>query len=116
VSAITTFQIPVLNLDGQPDSSGGSISPNGVSFKSEPVPVTYEFDGEKLLGWATFFRKGDQLWAEVKATNADQLKGLYPAIGGVTLSMSGTVVTRCELREVGLSHKPNQDRRIPQIP
>lgn len=112
----TTFRVPILNLDGQPDSSGDSIDPQGVTFKPEPVPVTYEFDGTKLMGWATLSSKDGQIWADITATSEQPLSGLYPAIGGVTLSMSGRVVCKCELREVGLSVKHNQDRRIPPIP
>lgn len=112
----TTFRVPILNLDGQPDRSGDSIDPQGVTFKAESVPVTYEFDGKKLMGWANLSTKDGQVWADITATSEHSLSGLYPAIGGVTTKMAGRVVLQCEIREVGVSLKPNQDLRIPPIP
>lgn len=113
----TTFCVPILNLDGQPDSSGESIDPQGVTFKPGPVPVNHEFDPKRLAGWATLSIKDGQVWADITAPEENhQLHGLFPAIGGVVLLMSGRTVSKCELREVGLSMKHNQDPRIPPIP
>jgi hypothetical protein len=110
----------VLNLDGQPDSSGDIFSSDIDLKLKKHVKIVYEFQRpEKIIGHGTIKREGDQLTydIDVDTTSVPEaiLKCLTPAIGGHIIARDGKKITKAHITEIGLSISGNDDPRIKKL-
>lgn len=106
----------VLIADGTVNSQGETFKIKNLKVPAE-VPVSFNFDENKLIGWANLRIEGENILADVKIDKDSQvnlsekeLDMLYPAIDAVYETRN-----KIGICSVGFSKSPNADERIKTI-
>lgn len=107
--------VRVLICDGTPDSSGETFDPAGVELPEGSVPIQREFQETPAdcFGWADLYWVGSEVWADL--TVHQPFYGV-PVVGGIILDRRQTdtkVITRCEIRRLGVTLEPCDKRLTP---
>lgn len=109
------FSATVAIMDDVLDSQGESFSEN-VTFPSEQVPVTFEFDGP-IIGTAVILRQDNTLTAEIElfdVKNTEEIETLYAVTGGSILKKNGSRVEEWKVSSIGLTPSP-ADKRLTNL-
>ncbi len=111
-----TYYCRVLNLNGNPDSSGDVFDPAGVNVDTD-VPVYLNFNRsnpQDCIGHARLEKKDDGVDAII-TFYGDLPVGMFLAVGGSTLDRDGSIIKKCIIRELGISINNNADHDIGPI-
>ena len=109
-------------IDGNPDSSGDSFSPDCKVDISDNITVSYNFEKglDKILGFAKVFDDKDDKGIRVLKYEMETIdekvpdnaaRQLVPCLGGKILNRDGDIITDIFVNMVGLSMK-NADGRV----
>ena len=114
-----TFEGVILNIDGQPDSSGDVFAEGCVlEIADKPVPIFRDFDHAEIVGEARLIRDGSQVKYKIdiwEAAMPEQLaRMLTPCIGGSILEKEENLIKKAKLTMVGLA-TINADSRIKKL-
>jgi hypothetical protein len=115
--------VEVLILDGVPDSRDDCFVPHSELTFENPVPVVRAQDD--VIGWATLYRQGKSLMADLflRYDSEERLLletggKLYPGVNGAVTSaefsedFTSRQILAARITHVGLTIHPNIDRRI----
>lgn len=73
----------------------------------ERVIVTYNFDPEKPLGWATLKRDGESMIAELDIDESLLRGPVTCNVGGMVTDRLGSIISGFEIKSVGVSYHPS---------
>lgn len=117
--------ITVLQLGrGENEDYGVCIPANcHVRFRTTQVPVTFNYDNARPVGYAVLKRRGNKIVADLEL-HSDMyppeevhalLRALFPAIGFQALAYTGQELTDMEIYTVALTSVPNTDPSVPAL-
>jgi hypothetical protein len=113
--------LKVLYLDGRKDDQGDIILQNGMILPEGRIPVTFGYS-DKLrdhMGSAELTLKEGILYADIDLLlnwqNNPGLHALTPAVTGIIMERNEEVVTKCQIKTLGLFLTKNVDKRILSI-
>ena len=109
--------VVVLLADGVADSTGERVLITDVLLPDCPISVRLDFKLDQCVGRARLRKEATSVVADVELLDDVDARGLFPAIGGVYVSVSDSVppdVRRYGVRvdHLGLCRERNADLRI----
>lgn len=122
----TTFlvkKVPVLNFSYIADGHGHIIPPECYVLPSKKIPVIFNDDSQKTVGWATVKRAKNTLFADLEVTSSMKpvtkamslIQKLYPAVSFVVIDSHNSAILSIRLTCILLGPQPNIDDSIKSL-
>lgn len=122
----TTFvakKVPVLNFSYIADGHGHIIPPECHLMPVKKIPIIFNDEAQKTVGWATVKRIKNTLFADLEVTSSMQsvtkamslIQKLYPAATFIVVDAHANAILSLRLTSILLGPEPNVDEKIPAL-